>query len=108
MQSRSLDATGKGKIDLTKQKIDLKINLVYTGKRSDLLEVQQKVGGSIPMTLRGQYDHINAQIDYPLLLRNAATMKVGKTIEDSVEKIGANINKSLDSMNRELQNFFGK
>ena len=108
MQSRSLDATGKGKIDLTKQKIDVKINLVYTGKRSDLLEVQQKVGGSIPMTLRGQYDHINAQIDYPLLLRNAATMKVGKTIEDSVEKIGANINKSLDSMNRELQNFFGK
>lgn len=107
--SSELTATGHGKINLVKQKLNLEIDLHYTGKDKKILELQKKVGGAIPIIIKGHFADLRAEVDYPLLLSRAATTRLEKNVkqvEKQVGKLGDNVNQQIKEVGKQLQNFF--
>lgn len=112
LASTELNASGKGKIDMVQKKLDFRVDLQYTGNQKKILELQEKVGGTIPVIINGSFGNIKTDVDYPLLLRRAAAVRLGKTaekaggkIEKHIEKLGDEFNKQLNNIGDKLQNF---
>jgi hypothetical protein len=110
--SPSLQAEGSGQIDLAKRHLSIHLNVQYTGKKTKILDIQKKAGGSIPLIITVTFYHIHAEVDYSLLLQQIARVKIDKTLKKvrehldrEIEGVGEGWEEPLDILHKKVQRF---
>lgn len=106
LQSPSLKVTGKGTANLVNQKINYGMNAIALGSPfgRDILNLQQQIGGSIPITVSGNLMSPSVGPDYTTITTALLKGQFRKQIEN---RLSPNINKALNNLKGNLQNILG-
>jgi AsmA protein len=98
LKSDSLQVAGKGTVDLPQQHLDYRLNVTALGSPfgSDALEMQQKIGGHIPIKISGTFDNLKIFPDLEEVtkslgkeqLKEQVQKVIGKDVNDTLKKLG--------------------
>ena len=116
----NLEVYGKGSVDLVSERVSIGLDVVYKSKSQNILSLQDMAGGSIPLIIRGSIHKLRADLNYPLLLKRIAEVRLGKKIKsfnkvlmnankevsEQVDKASDELNKSLEGIGDKLQQLF--
>ncbi len=104
--SPSIAAKGQGYIDLKTKKLKLRFELKYQGDQRRILDIQQKIGGSVPVIVHGHLNNLVTDLDYGLLMQRIAITRIDKTVaqnskkfQKNIARISAQVSKHLEKLN---------
>jgi AsmA protein len=105
LQSTALRATGKGTANLVSQTIDYNLDATALGDPfgRDVLNVQEQIGGSIPLHVTGSF--ADPKINPNLTMITANLLK-GRARQEIEKHFGPQLNDVLN--NKNVQNFLNK
>lgn len=113
LQASDLKLTGIGMIDLNTQQIDYQLKAILTAQNLDpkTKEIQQYIGGSLPIRISGTFHSFRVYPDVNAIAEEAAKSFINKHTEKLQEKVGEEVNKQLEKVGGEmlkqnLQNLF--
>lgn len=103
LTSKAMKVTGKGYANLVSQQLNyaLDASANQSGVAPQIYELQQKIGGSIPLKMSGTFENFIVGPDIEAILKNLATTYLKKSLGNI--KNNEAVNKGIKNLGNQLQ-----
>lgn len=110
LKSTAIQVNGNGNANFINRTInyELKTKAVGDPFGNDVFNLQNKIGGSIPMSISGTFSDPKVQPDFTVIATALLKGQVKQEIDKNLPQLEKNLPKNLNQAIKGLQNIFGK